>query len=149
MGLTIQGNTVTAQSKVTVYGNDCNAVQMYGNEVWKKQTDEWETLFSGTKVFNSSGSMYIYGLSPNDTVTVTADGGFVEYAENANYWHPASMTRQQLPASLSYYSYASIELSVGTNELNIVFKDSDLSFKGSVVKYVPAGINITEIRRKR
>ena len=46
MSLTIQGNTVPVTGKVTVNGNECNTIQMYGSEVWKK--DEWETLFSGS-----------------------------------------------------------------------------------------------------
>ena len=69
MGLTIQGSTVTMQSKVTIYGNEAETVQMYGKEVWKKYTDGWETVFSDEAYFKESGSMTVNGLKPGRTDT--------------------------------------------------------------------------------
>lgn len=149
MGLKIQGNTVTAQSKVTVYGNDCNAVQMYGNEVWKKQTDEWETLFSGKRMFGKTGSMAVDGLNASDTVVITATALFVEYSDNGNYTHTVSASRRELPASLNIYSYADIWITVGNGKVDFVFTSGSSSFKGEITNYAPIELTITEIRRKR
>lgn len=147
MSLTIQGNTVPVTGKVTVNGNECNTIQMYGSEVWKK--DEWETLFSGSWTSTSQPSMDVSGLKVGDTVTVSATAKFVEAHSYAQYEHEDSITRQQLPTTLSLYSYTSFNLTVGDGKINIEGRMGTQSFKGETVYYAPISITITEVRRKK
>lgn len=147
MGLTIQGKTVAAQNKVTVHGNECTALKMYGNEVWRK--DGWETVFSGSRVYTSTGSMAISGLKAGDTVDITATAEFSEYNGYGTYSYSDSLTRSQLPTSLTFYSYASISLTVSDNKINFVFNGRTESFKGQVSEYKPVKLTITEVRVKR
>ena len=140
---------MTMQSKVTIYGNEAETVQMYGKEVWKKYTDWWETVFSDEAYFKESGSMTVNGLKPSDTVTVTAEATFLEFNGVTGYTHNDSVTQMRLPAFLSVYSFANIVITAGNGTLDFKFNPYTESFKGEVTRYIPVKLIITEVRVKR
>lgn len=147
MSLKIYNNTVLGDSKVKVY-TDTDALKMYGNEVWRKKADEWETLFSGSAEFNWSGGLDFEGHNVNDKIYLTADITFSEcVAGGTPNYYGQTINIRLLPTTVDF-NQANVYFSVSNGRLNFTFNFHIYDFKGIKTLTTPTKVVIKEIRRK-
>lgn len=127
-----------------------------GNVSYKGTATEvnpWQTVWTGSRTFTSSGSFSVPGLAAGGSVQVSANAVFsqqiMDYSDNTEYTETInqSMNRTKLPATLWGY-VASIELSRNSDQVFFIFKDSEEYSKAYAIYEVPTSITITEVRRQ-
>ena len=114
----------------------------------------WETVWTGTKTFTSSGEFSIPVLKSGGSVQVTATAKFKSYFkyEWEEKYEPISdfddaINRRELPVTI-YANIASLSLSRNEDKIIINFIADYDNSKGYYIVETPVSFTITEVRRR-
>lgn len=115
--------------------------------------NEWQTIWTGSQTFSSTGSFTVPGLESGGSVQVTANVDFEEYyieSEESGYLgnvFSSGINRGTLPTTI-YGNLSSVALSRSGSQILFTFNEGEEYSKGFLIYEVPVTINITEVRRK-
>lgn len=114
---------------------------------------DWETVWTGSNTYTSSGSFTVPGLAADGNVQVTANISTKEYyiVDESNYFegneYSGSVSRGTLPTSI-YGNLSDVSLTRNGSTINFSFNEGVEYSKGYTIYEIPVSITITEVRRK-
>lgn len=116
----------------------------------------WETIWTGSQTFTSSGSLIIPGLSVGDSVRLTANAHFTQEFYDFDGTFLPDYTQEYsngtidatLPMSL-YGNNSYIWFTHEGDKIRFNFIEDDNGLKGVEIYEYPDSLTITEVRRQR
>ena len=118
------------------------------------QSNEWQTVFSGSQAFSDIGSITVEGLEEGDAVQITANVTFVDYyiseydqsiTEGGS--RTAGVNRGILPTTIQG-NISSVNFTRSGSVVSFSFDTKYQYAKGYYLYEVPVSVVITEVRRK-